>query len=300
MEKILSGKKVANKIFEDLKIKVEKLSDIGIVPLLKIFMVGKDPASYYYSQSIIRNGNKIGININLVSLKEDIQENELIKQIENTNADPNVHGILLQMPLPSHLRPDKITMAINPKKDVDSLHPLNVGKLLLGKEYFIPCTPAAVLELIRFYNIKTDGEKVVILGRSNIVGKPLANLMLKKSKYANATVIVCHSHTKDLEEITKSADILISAIGRPNFVTKMMVKKDSIIIDVGINRILDQESNKYKFVGDVDYKNVFEKVKAVTPVPGGIGSITTATLISNIVKASNYANLKQADRSIFD
>ena len=289
MEKILFGKKVAKKILEDLKVEVEKLSNIGVVPLLTIFMVGKDPASDYYSQNIIKNGNKLGIKINLVSLKKDIQEDELIKQIEDANVDSDAHGILLQMPLPFHLQADKVTMAINPEKDVDSLHPLNAGKLLLGKECFIPCTPAAVLELIKFYNINTDGSKVVILGRSNIVGKPLANLLLKKCKYANATVTVCHSHTKDLEEITKSADILISAIGRPYFVTENKVKKDSIIIDVGINRILDKDSKQYKFVGDIDYENVFEKVKAITPVPGGIGSITIATLMSNIIKATNIS-----------
>ncbi|MCK4339904.1 MAG: bifunctional 5,10-methylenetetrahydrofolate dehydrogenase/5,10-methenyltetrahydrofolate cyclohydrolase, partial [Candidatus Cloacimonetes bacterium] len=282
-------KKVAKKILEDLKVEVEKLSNIGVVPLLTIFMVGKDPASDYYSQNIIKNGNKLGIKINLVSLKKDIQEDELIKQIEDANVDSDAHGILLQMPLPFHLQADKVTMAINPEKDVDSLHPLNAGKLLLGKECFIPCTPAAVLELIKFYNINTDGSKVVILGRSNIVGKPLANLLLKKCKYANATVTVCHSHTKDLEEITKSADILISAIGRPYFVTENKVKKDSIIIDVGINRILDKDSKQYKFVGDIDYENVFEKVKAITPVPGGIGSITIATLMSNIIKATNIS-----------
>ncbi len=289
MEKILFGKKVAKKILEDLKVEVEKLSNIGVVPLLTIFMVGKDPASDYYSQNIIKNGNKLGIKINLISLQKDIQEDELIKQIEDANVDSDAHGILLQMPLPFHLQADKVTMAINPEKDVDSLHPLNAGKLLLGKECFIPCTPAAVLELIKFYNINTDGSKVVILGRSNIVGKPLANLLLKKCKYANATVTVCHSHTKDLEEITKSADILISAIGRPYFVTENKVKKDSIIIDVGINRILDKDSKQYKFVGDIDYENVFEKVKAITPVPGGIGSITIATLMSNIIKATNIS-----------
>ena len=289
MEKILFGKKVAKKILEDLKVEVEKLSNIGVVPLLTIFMVGKDPASDYYSQNIIKNGNKLGIKINLVSLKKDIQEDELIKQIEDANVDSDAHGILLQMPLPFHLQADKVTMAINPEKDVDSLHPLNAGKLLLGKECFIPCTPAAVLELIKFYNINTDGSKVVILGRSNIVGKPLANLLLKKCKYANATVTICHSHTKDLEEITKSADILISAIGRPYFVTENKVKKDSIIIDVGINRILDKDSKQYKFVGDVDYENVFEKAMSITPVPGGIGSITIATLMSNIIKATNIS-----------
>lgn len=289
MEKILSGKKVAKKILEDLKVEIEKLSNIGVVPLLTIFMVGKDPASDYYSQNIIKNGNKLGIKINLVSLKKDIQENELIKQIKIANVDSDAHGILLQMPLPFHLQDDKVTMAINPEKDVDSLHPLNAGKLLLGKECFIPCTPAAVLELIKFYNINTDGAKVVILGRSNIVGKPLANLLLKKSKYANATVTICHSHTKDLEEITKSADILISAIGRPYFVTENMVKKDSIIIDVGINKILDKDSKQYKFVGDVDYENVFEKAMSITPVPGGIGSITIATLMSNIIKATKIS-----------
>ena len=288
MEKILKGKVVAEKILEDLKFEVEKLSNIGVVPLLAIFMVGDNPASDYYSKNIIKIGNKIGISTKMISFEQDVQEDELIKQIEATNVDKSVSGILLQMPLPPHLMTDKITMSINPQKDVDGLHPLNAGKLLLGKDCFMPCTPAAILELITFYNIKTDGEKVVVLGRSNTVGKPLANLLLRKCEYANATVTICHSHTKNLEATTRAADILISAIGRPYFVTEKMVKKGSVIIDVGINRIFDKKSEQYKFVGDVDYESVFEKVIAITPVPGGIGTITTATLLSNVVKAALY------------
>jgi methylenetetrahydrofolate dehydrogenase (NADP+)/methenyltetrahydrofolate cyclohydrolase len=290
IEKILSGKKVAKKILEDLKVEVTKLKDKGIIPLLTIFTVGKNPASDYYSQSIIKNGNKVGIQTKVITLNKDIKEGELIKQIGDANRNPDVYGILLQMPLPPYLHTNKIIMAINPEKDVDGMHPLNAGNLLLGKDGFVPCTPVAVLELIKFYNIKTDGAKVVILGRSNIVGKPLANLLLQKNKYANATVTVCHSHTKNLAEITKMADILIAAIGKPLFVTEKMVKKDCIIIDVGINQVEDESKKGYKFVGDVAYEDVFDKVQAITPVPGGIGTITTATLLSNVVKAVKWSS----------
>ncbi len=288
MEKILKGKVVAEKLLKNLREEIANLKYKGVVPLLAIFTVGDNPASDYYSKNIIKVGNKIGINTRMISFEQDVQEDELIKQIEVTNVDKSVSGILLQMPLPPHLRTDKIIMSINPQKDVDGLHPLNAGKLLLGKDCFMPCTPAAILELIKFYNIKTDGEKVVVLGRSNTVGKPLANLLLRKCEYANSTVTICHSHTKNLTEITRAADILIAAIGKPYFVTEKMVKKDSVIIDVGINRIFDKESEQYKFVGDVDYESVFEKVNAITPVPGGVGSITTATLLSNVVKAALY------------
>ena len=291
MDKILSGKKVAKKILADLKVQVTKLKERNIVPLLFVFMVGKDPASDYYSQSIVKNGNKVGIKTKLINLREDIKEQELIQQIKNANRNPDVHGILLQMPLPPHLQTDKIIMTIKPEKDVDCMHPLNVGNLLLGKDGFVPCTPAAVLELIKFYNIKTDGERVVILGRSNIVGKPIANLLLQKNEQANSTVTVCHSHTKDLEEITRTADILIVAIGKPNFVTGKMLRRGSIIIDVGINQVEHYSGRGYKFVGDVDYEDVFENVQAITPVPGGVGSITTATLLSNIVRAAKCADV---------
>ncbi|MBC8526937.1 MAG: bifunctional 5,10-methylenetetrahydrofolate dehydrogenase/5,10-methenyltetrahydrofolate cyclohydrolase [Candidatus Cloacimonetes bacterium] len=292
MENILSGKKVAQKILNRLKLEVTNLKNRNVLPSLNIFMVGKEPASEYYSQNIIKKSKKADIIVNLINLSEDVIEEELITQIEKANLDKDVHGILLQLPLPIHIRADKVIMSINPNKDVDGLHPFNAGKLLLGKDSFIPCTPLAVLELIKFYEIKTDGAKVVILGRSNIVGKPLANLLLQKKMYGNATVTVCHSHTNELKEITKSADILIAAIGKPEFVSEKMVNSDAIIIDVGINKIFDENCERYKFVGDVDYENVREKVKAITPVPGGIGSITTTTLLSNVIKAATFFSIK--------
>lgn len=292
MENILSGKKVAQKILNRLKLEVTNLKNRNVLPSLNIFMVGKEPASEYYSQNIIKKSKKADIIVNLINLSEDVIEEELITQIEKANLDKDVHGILLQLPLPIHIRADKVIMSINPNKDVDGLHPFNAGKLLLGKDSFIPCTPLAVLELIKFYEIKTDGAKVVILGRSNIVGKPLANLLLQKKMYGNATVTVCHSHTNELKEITKSADILIAAIGKPEFVSEKMVNSDAIIIDVGINKIFDEDCERYKFVGDVDYENVREKVKAITPVPGGIGSITTTTLLSNVIKAATFFSIK--------
>ena len=286
MEKILSGKKVSKQILLELKEKVFQLSEKGIHPKLSIFLIGDDSASEYYSKNIIKKANKIGVQTNLVKLSSKIKEQKLIQEIHSANIDSEIHGIILQMPLPEHIQSEKIIMKIAPQKDVDGLHPLNAGKLLLDKDCFIPCTPAAVLELIKFYRIQTDGKKVVIIGRSNIVGKPLANLLLRKTEYANATVTVCHSHTKNLEKITKYADVLIAAIGKPNFVTAKMVKKNSILIDVGINEIKTDSPKGYEFVGDIFFENVFEKAKAITPVPGGIGSITTAALLSNVVKAA--------------
>ena len=291
MEKILSGKKVSKKILSELKEKVSKLSENRIHPKLSIFMIGDNSAAEYYSQNIIKKAGKIGIQTELLQLAFEIKEKELIDKIKLANRNPEIYGIILQMPLPKHIQGDKIILEISPQKDIDGMHPLNAGKLLLGKDCFIPCTPAAVLELLKFYQIETDGKKIVIIGRSNIVGKPLANLLLRKNKYANATVTICHSHTKNIEKITKSADILIAAIGKANFVTAKMIKKNSILIDVGINEIKTNDANGYKFVGDILYEDVFEKAKAITPVPGGIGSITTATLLSNVVKtAENRKN----------
>ncbi|MEA2103907.1 MAG: tetrahydrofolate dehydrogenase/cyclohydrolase catalytic domain-containing protein [Candidatus Cloacimonadota bacterium] len=288
MTKLLKGKPVTKAIYNKLSLSVEKLIARGINPFLQILMAGNDPASEYYAYSVIKKAAKIGIKAELCKMDKKISECKLAEKLNAFNENPNIHGILLQIPLPQHISFQRITSAINPDKDVDCLNPINTGKLLLGKEGFIPCTPAAVLELIKFYNIKTDGANITILGRSNIVGKPLANLLLQKSEIGNATVTICHSHTKNLAQITAAADILIVAIGQPLFVKSDMVSEFSLVIDVGINRILDKNKSKSIYVGDVDFAEVSKKVAAITPVPGGIGSITTASVLSNVIQAAKH------------
>jgi len=286
--KNFKGKKVTKHIYQKLKNKVVNLKADGLNPFLEILMVGDEPGSEYYSKSVIKKAKAIGIRAELCKLDKNSSENQVLEKLQQFNNNPEIHGILIQMPLPEQISSDNLIVNIDPKKDVDCLNPINVGKLLLGKATFIPCTPAAILELIKYYKIKTDGAKVTIVGRSNIVGKPLVNLLMGKTEYGNATVTVCHSHTKDLAKITRSADILIVAIGQPLFVNSDMVSKSSLIIDVGINKILDKKSGKTTFVGDVDFENVAPKVVAITPVPGGVGSITTASVLSNVVKAVDY------------
>lgn len=286
MTKLLKGKPVTKEIYRNLNLSVDKLVAEGINPFLQILMVGNDSASAYYAKSVVKRAEKIGIRAEICRMNEDVDEVELIGKLDEFNRDPKIHGILPQMPLPKQISTSAVTSSINPAKDVDCLNPINAGKLLLGRATFVPCTPAAVLELIKFYDIETDGANITILGRSNIVGKPLANLFLQKSKSGNATVTVCHSHTNNLSEITAAADILVVAIGQPLFVKPHMVSKSSIVIDVGINRILDKNTSGEIYVGDVDFAEVSEKVAAITPVPGGIGSITTASVLANVVKSA--------------
>jgi len=286
MKKILSGKQVSKEIIAKVKQDVENLKKENITPHLTIIQVGADSASKYYAKSIIKNCQRVGIRTEFLDFSSDIEQKFLIKTIGELNDNPQVHAIQIMIPLPEHISTDCVMSAISPNKDVDCLNPLNVGKLVLGKNTFLPNTPAGVLELLKYYNIETDGKKIAILGRSNIVGKPLANLLIQKTKTGNGTVTICHSHTKNLAKITTASDILIVAIGKPQFITEKYVSKDTIVIDVGINRILDKDTNRHKYVGDVDFDAVKSQVAAITPVPGGIGSITTAALLANISKAT--------------
>ncbi|MBS3741088.1 MAG: bifunctional 5,10-methylene-tetrahydrofolate dehydrogenase/5,10-methylene-tetrahydrofolate cyclohydrolase [Candidatus Cloacimonetes bacterium] len=286
MKKILSGKQVSKEIIAKVKQDVENLKKENITPHLTIIQVGADSASKYYAKSIIKNCQRVGIRTEFLDFSSDIEQKFLIKKIGELNDNPQVHAIQIMMPLPEHISTDCVMSAISPNKDVDCLNPLNVGKLVLGKNTFLPNTPAGVLELLKYYNIETDGKKIAILGRSNIVGKPLANLLIQKTKTGNGTITICHSHTKNLAKITTASDILIVAIGKPQFITEKYVSKDTIVIDVGINRILDKDTNRHKYVGDVDFDAVKSQVAAITPVPGGIGSITTAALLANISKAT--------------
>ncbi|MCF7858946.1 MAG: bifunctional 5,10-methylenetetrahydrofolate dehydrogenase/5,10-methenyltetrahydrofolate cyclohydrolase [Candidatus Cloacimonetes bacterium] len=286
MERRLSGKKVAKRIYNEIQKEIEKNN---IKPKLVILLIGKDPAAEYYVQNLEKKGSKIGIEVETIILPKTIEQKSLLSKIDELNANNEVNAIMLQKPLPSHLDESEIVMHIKPQKDVDAFHPINMGNLVLDKQGFIPATPAAVLELLSFYEVKTEGKHIVIVGRSDIVGKPLANLLLRKNKTGNATITVCHSRTKDLCFHTKQADILIVAIGKPLFITNDMINENAIVIDVGVNQIEDAEKG-YRYVGDVDYENCFEKSEAVTPVPGGVGTITTAMLLKNVIIAYNLQN----------
>ena len=281
-EKILSGKLVSSKIKEDLKAEVDKLKEKGIAPKLAVIMVGDDPASSVYVKNKSKACMQVGVEFEEFLLGENTSEKELLELIDKLNEDKSIHGILLQSPIPKHLDQNKAFQRISAKKDVDGFHPMNVGNLCIGNDCFISCTPFGVMKILEYYHIDIEGKNAVVLGRSNIVGKPMAQCLLSK----NATVTICHSKTQNLKEITKKADILIAAIGKPKFVTVDFVKDGAVVIDVGINR---QEGTK-KICGDVDFENVISKVSKITPVPGGVGPMTIAMLLHNVVKAAKQQN----------
>ncbi len=277
MAVIIDGREVAKKIKEELKEKVNELKEKGIYPKLAVIMIGKDKASEIYVRNKSRDCDYVGIEYEEFFLEENITMETLLNLIDELNKRDDIHGILLQSPIPEHLDIRKAFNKIDYRKDVDGFNPINVGKLLIGEDTFIPCTPLGVIKLLEEYNIQIEGKNAVVIGRSNIVGKPLSQYLLNK----DATVTVCHSKTKNLKEITSKADILISAVGKPKVITRDMVKENAVIIDVGINRTPDG-----KIVGDVDYDNLLDKVSYITPVPGGVGQMTRAMLINNIIKAA--------------
>jgi len=285
--KIIDGKKTAAEIRGELKTRlIEIIENKNRIPGLVTILVGEDPASKVYVNMKIKACSEIGMHSKLEKLDDSISEQELLKIIENYNNDPLFHGILVQLPLPKHIDEDKVIESINPKKDVDGFHPVSVGKLMIGKDTFKSCTPYGIMELLKRYNIQTRGKHVVVVGRSNIVGKPIANMLVQKEEGANSVVTVCHSAAPDISLFTKQADILIAAVGRANLITDTMVKDDVVIIDVGINRIDAPETKKgYKLVGDVDFDAVSEKSSYITPVPGGVGPMTIAMLLTNTFKA---------------
>lgn len=288
--KIIDGKAIAAQIREEAKNEVEALKDRGVTPCLAAVLVGDVAASKVYVKNKRQACEKVGITSVLRTLAADVSEPELLKLIDELNNDPAVHGILVQLPLPKHIDETKVIEAIDPSKDVDGFHPFNVGRLVIGLDTFRSCTPAGVQQLLLRSGIEVAGKHVVIIGRSNIVGKPMANIVVQKEKGANATVTICHSRTKNLNEICRQADILISALGKPEFVKPDMVKPGAVVIDVGINRIDDPSSNKgYKLVGDVDFEPVSKVASAITPVPGGVGPMTVAMLMVNTVKAARMA-----------
>lgn len=274
---LINGKELAKKIRGELKIEVDELRKKGIIPKLAVIMVGNDKASEVYVRNKSKACNEIGIEFEEFLLDSNIKQEELINLINDLNARKDIYGILLQSPIPEHLNIREAFNTIDYAKDVDGFNPINVGKLSIGEDCFISCTPHGVVKMLEEYNIPVEGKRAVIIGRSNIVGKPLIQCMLNK----NATVTVCHSKTKNIEEITREADILIAALGKPKFVKADMVKENAVVIDVGINR-----NEEGKLVGDVDFENVSKKASYITPVPGGVGPMTIAMLMSNVVKAA--------------
>ena len=274
--KIIDGKKVSSSILERLASSTKGLvKQFGRSPGLATILVGEDPASQVYVRNKNKRCKEIGFQSFEHNLPADISESKLLQLVENLNKDFQVDGILVQLPLPNHIRSELILEAILPEKDVDGFHPINVGGLASGKDVLCPCTPSGVIEMLDYYDISIEGKNAVILGRSNIVGKPQAFLLLRR----NATVTICHSRTKNLEEVTSSAELLVAAIGKPSYVTADMVKENAIVIDVGINRV------EGKLTGDVDYNPVAAKASYITPVPGGVGPMTIAMLMSNTLKA---------------
>jgi len=286
--KIINGRDVSKSILAELK---AEISGFKSSPGLAVILVGDNPASKAYIGMKKKACEDLGVKSFEFILPAEATESELKDLLESLNQRNEVNGILLQMPLPKHLDEQKMLELIHPSKDVDGFHPVNVGKLLIGLDSFKSCTPYGVVELLKRYEIETSGKHVVILGRSNIVGKPMAAMLVQNCEGGNATVTICHSRTANLKQITNSADILIAAIGKPEFVSKDMVKDDAVVIDVGINRVDDQSSEKgYKLVGDVDYESVKDKTSAITPVPGGVGPLTIAMLMTNTVKAYLQTN----------
>jgi methylenetetrahydrofolate dehydrogenase (NADP+)/methenyltetrahydrofolate cyclohydrolase len=287
---LIKGTEVAKEIREELQKEVEELKKKhGIVPGLVTILVGEDPASMSYVTAKQRTSKELGFHSIQDNQPADLSEDALLALIEKYNKDPKIHGILVQLPLPKHIDETKVLYAIDPKKDVDAFHPVNVGKLLIGEPDFLPCTPHGIWQLLIRSGVQIEGSEVVVVGRSNIVGKPIAAMLLQKMPNANATVTVCHTRTKDMAFHTRRADILIVAAGRPKAITADMVKEGVVVIDVGVNRIGKTPEGKAILVGDVDFETVKEKASAITPVPGGVGPMTITMLMLNTVKAAKLA-----------
>jgi methylenetetrahydrofolate dehydrogenase (NADP+)/methenyltetrahydrofolate cyclohydrolase len=289
--KIIDGKKISAEINEELKTDIEKLKAEGITPGLVAVLVGENPASKVYVNMKRKRCDELCMYSDTIKMADDTKQEDLVAVVEKLNNDPKVHGILVQLPLPSHLKEEEVLRRIDPKKDVDCFHPFNLGRLFIGNPIFQPCTPSGVVELLVRSGYSPKGKNAVIVGRSNIVGKPLAVMLMQKADKANATVTICHSRTQDIAKHCANADILIAAIGKPKFITKDMVKEGAVVIDVGVNRVDDPAAKRgYRLVGDVDYDNVLDKVEAITPVPGGVGPMTIVMLMGNTVRAARLLN----------
>jgi len=287
---LIKGAEVATQIREELKQEIADLkAKHNVVPGLVTVLVGADPASQVYVGAKEKTSKELGIYSERYDLPADTSEEELLKLIDKLNKDPKINGILVQLPLPKHLNEGKVLYAIDPKKDVDGFHPVNVGKLMIGEPDFMPCTPAGIQQLLIRSGTQIEGAEVVVVGRSNIVGKPIANILLQKAPGANATVTICHTRTRDMVFHTRRADILIVAAGKPKAITADMVKEGVVVIDVGVNEIGRTAEGKRILAGDVDFDSVKEKAKAITPVPGGVGPMTITMLMLNTVRAAKFA-----------
>ena len=284
--KVLSGKDTAVAVYASFKNRLDILSKKGIIPGLCVILVGDNPASQIYVKTKSKKLQSLGLRSKNIYLNNDVSQNELIQTINGLNQDSNYHGILVQMPLPSHIDSQLIINSIDSTKDVDGFHPENVGWLSIGKPRFIPCTPKGIMKIFKHYNIELSGKDIVVIGRSNIVGRPMSILVSSNGEWSNGTCTICHSRTKNLEQYTRNADVVISAIGKPNYLKADMIKKGSIIIDVGINRVEAENDKGYKIIGDVDYNSVIDKVSFITPVPGGVGPMTIAMLVENTIEAA--------------
>lgn len=284
---LLDGKKISNQIKDEIATEVAQMKQNGEkVPHLAAVLVGNDGASLTYVGSKVRSCKKIGFESTLIHLPEETTEEELLKQVNELNGNPDIDGYIVQLPLPKHINEEKVLMAVHPDKDVDGFHPTNFGKMALDMETFIPATPFGIMELLRRYNVDTQGKHTVVIGRSHIVGRPISILMSQKGAAANSTVTITHSRTKSLESYTKNADIIVSALGSPDFLKADMVKQGVVVIDVGITRVPDSSREKgYYITGDVDFDEVAPKASFITPVPGGVGPMTIAMLLKNTLLA---------------
>lgn len=292
---ILSGKELAETMRQEMKAEIERLKEKhNLVPGLAVVLIGDDPASVSYVKGKERDCAKVGILSREYKFDADYEEEALLKLINDLNRDIEIHGILVQLPLPNHINEDRVLYAIDPEKDVDGFHPVNVGRMMIGTPGFLPCTPHGIQQLLMRNGIEIEGKHVVIVGRSNIVGKPLAMILVQKKPGANATITICHTRTKNLAEITQSADILVAAAGRPHTVTADMVREGTVVIDVGVNRIEDKTRERgYRLIGDVDFEAVSKKARAISPVPGGVGPMTRTMLLYNTIQsAKNHAGIE--------
>ena len=283
---VLDGKKISNDIKNEIALEVKSMTAKGNrPPHLAAIIVGNDGASLTYVGSKVRACERVGFDSSLISLSKSINENELLDKVNQLNNDDNIDGYIVQLPLPKHIDSQKILMSVDPEKDVDGFHPTNFGRMALNLPTFISATPYGIMELLKRYDVQTDGKHTVVIGRSDIVGKPISLLMGLKTNPGNSTVTMVHSRTKNIKDLIKQADIIISALGIPNFVKEDMVKDGVVVIDVGITRVKDNSEKGYKIIGDVDYENVSKKASFITPVPGGVGPMTIAMLLKNTLQS---------------
>ena len=284
--KILSGENTSLSVYNNLSKRIVSLADKGIRPGLCVVLIGDDPASQIYVRTKTKKLKSLGLLSEAIFLPSDVSEKKVIKIIKNLNNDTQFHGILVQLPLPNHINSQNIISRIKPEKDVDGFHPENAGWLAIGKPRFIPCTPKGIMKILEHYDIDLNGKNIVVIGRSNIVGRPISILTSLNSKGANGTCTLCHSKTKNLKHFTMNADVVITAVGIPNYLTGDMIKEAAVVIDVGINRVDADNEKGYEIVGDVDWNSIVDKVSAITPVPGGVGPMTIAMLVENTIEAA--------------